>query len=224
MLQTSVSACVYIFNANYCASMLTPANRASLGEPLQTLSELVGASLSEPLSCESAACPPTLPVWIYIFVCFLYLGQQFGQRFRRLARSCDSFEDGNSFRDVRDDRRKTRMPFSRRSRRIFKHADGSFFGTPCHFDRLPVLVLARLIPFEPFDKHKKHSSRTRKTREHSGHLLKGRERRGTRVLLRRVGRYILRVETSISPCFDHSKTVTWFVRQHIHAFEPFLSE
>ena len=139
---------------------------------------IIGASLSEPLSCESAACPPTLPVWIYIFVCFLYLGQQFGQRFRRLTRSCDSFEDGNSFRDVRDDRRKTRMPFSRRSRRIFKHADGSFFGTPCHFDRLPVLVLARLIPFEPFDKHKKHSSRTRKTREHSGHLLKGRKRPG----------------------------------------------
>ena len=41
MLQTSVSAYVYVFNASYCASMLTPANRASLGEPLQTLSELV---------------------------------------------------------------------------------------------------------------------------------------------------------------------------------------
>ena len=41
MLQTSVSAYVCVFNASYCASMLTPANRASLGEPLQTLSELV---------------------------------------------------------------------------------------------------------------------------------------------------------------------------------------
>ena len=41
MLQTSVSAYVCVFNASYCTSMLTPANRASLGEPLQTLSELV---------------------------------------------------------------------------------------------------------------------------------------------------------------------------------------
>ena len=41
MLQTSVSACVYLFNASYCASMLTPAYWASLGELLQTLSELV---------------------------------------------------------------------------------------------------------------------------------------------------------------------------------------
>ena len=163
MLQTSVSACVYVFNVCYCASMPTPANRASLGEPH---------------TCESAACPPTLPVWIYIFVCFLYLGQQFGQRFRRLARSCDPLKDGNYFRDVRDVRRKTRMPFSRRSRRIFEHVDVSFFGTPCHFDRLPILVLARLTPFETFNRHNKHSSRTRKTRGHSGHLLKGRKRRG----------------------------------------------
>ena len=41
MLQTSVSAYVCVFNASYCASILTPANRASLGEPPQTLSELV---------------------------------------------------------------------------------------------------------------------------------------------------------------------------------------
>ena len=41
MLQTSVSAYVCVFNASYCTSMLTPANRVSLGEPLQTLSELV---------------------------------------------------------------------------------------------------------------------------------------------------------------------------------------
>ena len=113
-----------------------------------------------------------------MYVCFLYLGQQFGRGFRCLARSSDPLEDGNSFRDVRDDRRKARMPFSRRSRRFFKHADVSFFGTPCHFNRLPILVPARLIPFKPFDRHKKHSSRTRKTRGHSGHLLKGRKRRG----------------------------------------------
>ena len=190
----------------------------------QSIPSIIGASLSEPLSCESAACPPTLPVWIYIYVCFLYLGQQFGRGFRRLARSCDPLKDANSFRDVRDVERKTWMPSSRRSRRIFKHPDVSFFGTPCHFDRLPILVLARLIPFEPFDRHKKHSSRTRKTRGHSGHLLKGRKRRGTRVLLRRVGRYILRVKTSISPCFDHSKTVGWFFRPHIHVFQPSVSE
>ena len=146
--------------------------------------QIIGASLSEPLSCESAACPPTLPVWIYIYiyvyiyVCILYLGQQFGQRFRRLARSCDPLKDGNSFHDVRYVWRKTWMPFSRRSRRFFEHADDSFFGTPCHFDRLPILVLAELIPFEPFNKHMKHSSTTRKTRGHSGHLLKGRKRRG----------------------------------------------
>ena len=178
MLPTSVSACVYVFNASNCTSMLTPANRASLGEPLQTLSELVGASLSEPLSCESAACPPTLPVWKYIYVCFLYLGQQFGQRIRRLARSSDPLKDGNSFRDVQYVWRKTWMPFSRRSRPIFQHVDVSFFGTPCHFDRLPILVLAELISFERFDKHKKHSSGSRKTRGHSGHLLKGRKRPG----------------------------------------------
>ena len=70
------------------------------------------------------------------------------------------------------------MHFSRRSRRIFTHADISFSGTPCHFDRLPILVLAELISFEPFDKYKKHSSRTRKARGHSGHLLKGRKRPG----------------------------------------------
>ena len=61
---------------------------------------------------------------------------------------------------------------------IFEHVDVSFFGTPCHFDRLPILVLAELISFEPFDKHMKHYSRTRKTRGHSGHLLKGRKRPG----------------------------------------------
>ena len=70
------------------------------------------------------------------------------------------------------------MPFSTRSRRIFKHVDVSFSGTPCHFDRLPILVLARLISFEPFDKHKKHSSGSRMKRGHSGHLLKGRKRPG----------------------------------------------
>ena len=70
------------------------------------------------------------------------------------------------------------MPFSTRSRRIFTHADVSFSGTPCHFDRLPILARARLIPFEPSDKHKKHSSRTTKARGHSGHLLKGRKRPG----------------------------------------------
>ena len=70
------------------------------------------------------------------------------------------------------------MPFSTRSRRIFTHVDVSFFGTPCHFDRLPILILAELNPFEPFDRHKKHSSRTRMKRGHSGHLLKGRKRPG----------------------------------------------
>ena len=70
------------------------------------------------------------------------------------------------------------MPFSRRSRRFFEHVDDSFFVTPCHFDRLPILVLAELITFEPFNKHQKHSSESRKTRGHSGHLLNGRKRRG----------------------------------------------
>ena len=70
------------------------------------------------------------------------------------------------------------MPFSTRSRRIFTHADVSFSGTPCHFDPLPILVLAELISFEPFDKHKKHSSGSRKARGHSGHLLKGGKRPG----------------------------------------------
>ena len=163
-------------------------------------------------------------MYIYIYVCILYLGQQFGQRFRRLARSCDPLKDGNSFHDVRYVWRKTWMPFSTRSRRIFKHVDVSFSGTPYHFDRLPILVLAVLIPFEPFDKHQKHSSGSRKTRGHSGHLLKGGKRPGSRVLLRRVGRYILCVKTSISRCFDHSKAVKWFVRPHINAFEPFVSE
>ena len=106
-----------------------------------------------------------------IYVCILYLGQQFGQRFRRL-------KDGNSFHDVRYVWRKTWMPFSTRSRRIFTHVDVSFSGTPCHFDRLPILVLAELISFEPFDKHKKHSIGSRKTRGHSGHLLKGGKRPG----------------------------------------------
>ena len=143
---------------------------------------IIGASLSEPLSCESAACPPTLPVWIYIYiyiyVCILYLGQQFGQRFRRLARSSDPLKDANSFHDVRYVWRKTWMPFSRRSRRFFEHVDDSFSGTPCHFDRLPILVLAELITFEPFNKHMKHSSGSRKTRGRSGHLLKGGKRPG----------------------------------------------
>ena len=70
------------------------------------------------------------------------------------------------------------MPFSTRSRRIFTHADVSFSGTPCHFDRLPILVLAELISFEPFDRHKKHASGSRKARGHSGHLLKGGKRPG----------------------------------------------
>ena len=118
-------------------------------------------------------------IYIYIiYVCITYLGQQFGQRFRRLARSCDPLEDGNSFHDVRDVQRKTWMAFSTRSRRIFTHADVSISGTPCHFDRLPILVLAELISFEPFDKHKKHSSGSKKTRGHSGHLLKGGKRPG----------------------------------------------
>ena len=70
------------------------------------------------------------------------------------------------------------MPFSTRSRRIFEHVDDSFFGTLCHFDRLPILVLAELIPFERFDRRMKHSSGSRKTRGHSGHLLKGGKRPG----------------------------------------------
>ena len=208
MLQTSVSACVYVFNANYCASMLTPTNRASLGEPLQTLSELVFCEVGDSMSTlgtskwtaivtsilaimgASPRLVSRLPARLrfqcgYIFVCFLYLGQQFGQSSRHMARSC------NSFRDVQDDRRKIRIPFSRQSRRIFKHVDISFFGTPCHFDHLPIQVLAKLIPFEPFDNHQKHSSRTRKTQGHSGHLLKGRKLQGSRVLLRQVRHYIL---------------------------------
>ena len=52
MLQTSVSAYVCVFNASYYASMLTPANRASLGEPLQTLSELL-VSVVRPVSSRS---------------------------------------------------------------------------------------------------------------------------------------------------------------------------
>ena len=116
------------------------------------------------------------------------------------------------------------MPFSRRSRRFFEHVDDSFFGTPCHFDRLPILVLAELITFESFDRHKKHYSGSRKTRGHSGHLLKGRKRRGDQGPSSASGRYILRVKTSISHYFDHSKTVTWLFRPHINAFEPFVSE
>ena len=132
MLQTSVSVCVYYSNFGYCfSSIQTSAHCTSLSEPLQTLSELVtiiGASLSEPHTYEFAVCPPTLPVWIYvyIYVCILYLGQQFGQRFRRLARSFVSLKDQNTFKDVRDVQRKTWMPFSRRAMRLFVHVDVSF--------------------------------------------------------------------------------------------------
>ena len=120
-----------VYYASYYSSMLTSSNWASLGEPLQTLSELViGASLSEPHTYEFAVCPPTLPVWIYmyiyIYVCILYLGQQFGQRFRCLARSFVSLKDGNAFKDVWDVQRKTWMPFSRRAMRLFVHVDVSF--------------------------------------------------------------------------------------------------
>ena len=95
---------------------------------------IIGASLSEPHTYEFAVCPPTLPVWIYmyiciyiyIYVCILYLGQQFGQRFRCLARSFVSLKDQNTFKDVWDVRRKTWMPFSRRAMRLFVHVDVSF--------------------------------------------------------------------------------------------------
>ena len=36
-------------------------------------SMFIGASLSEPHTCESAACPPTLPVWIYIYNMYIYM-------------------------------------------------------------------------------------------------------------------------------------------------------
>ena len=123
-------------------------------------------------------CTIIIIIYLSIYLCILYLGQQFGQRFRRLARLYDPLKDGNSFHDVRYIWRKTWMPFSTRSRRFFQHVDDSFSGTPCHLDRLPILVLAELITFEPFNKHMKHSSGSRKTRGHSGHLLKGRKRRG----------------------------------------------
>ena len=72
-----------VHHASYCSSMLTTSNWASLGEPLQTLSELVlcmhmhiiGASLSEPHTYESTVCPPTLPVvviYIYIYI-YIYM-------------------------------------------------------------------------------------------------------------------------------------------------------
>ena len=121
---------------------------------------------------------PAYASGVDMYVCFTNLGQQFGQRFRRLARSCDPLKDENSFRDIRNVWRKTWMRFSRRSRRLFEHVDVSFFGTPCHLDRLPILILAKWIPFGRSDKHKKHCSASRKMRGHSGHLLKGRKRRG----------------------------------------------
>ena len=37
-----------VHHASYCSSMLTTSNWASLGEPLQTLSELVDVSFREP--------------------------------------------------------------------------------------------------------------------------------------------------------------------------------
>ena len=63
---------------------------------------------------------------IYIYVYIPYLGQQFGQRFRCLARSFVSLKDRNTFKDVRDVQRKTWMPFSRRAMRLFVHVDVSF--------------------------------------------------------------------------------------------------
>ena len=91
---------------------------------------IIGASLSEPHTYESAVCPPTLPVvviyiYIYIYIC-TYLGQQFCKRFRRLTRTYVSFKDRNAFQDVGYVQRKTWMPFSRRAMRIFVHVDVSF--------------------------------------------------------------------------------------------------
>ena len=74
-------------------------------------------------------------IYIYIYVCILYLGQQFGQRFRRLARSFVSLKDGNTFKDVWDVQRKTWIPFSRRAMRLFVHVDVSFDWARDHFDR-----------------------------------------------------------------------------------------
>ena len=88
MLQTSVSICVYVFNASYCASILTPADRASLGEPQQTLSELVqlplhfhinlpviGASVASP----SLVVRPYFRLWSTIYI-YIYVSHEFWPR------------------------------------------------------------------------------------------------------------------------------------------------
>ena len=59
-----------VYHASYCSSMLTSSNWASLGEPLQTLSELVGASVASPsLTSRRSARPRFICGYVCMYVC-----------------------------------------------------------------------------------------------------------------------------------------------------------
>ena len=116
-----------VYYASYYSSMLTSSNWASLGEPLQTLSELViGASVASPsLTSRRSARPRFICGYVCMYV-FLYLGQQFGERFRRLAHTYVSLKDRNAFEDVRHVQRKTWMLVWSGAMRMFVHGDATF--------------------------------------------------------------------------------------------------
>ena len=61
-----------IFSRTNCGGLMSIHCKSSHMHIHVCVTEIIGASLSEPLSCESAACPPTLPVWIYIYI-YIYI-------------------------------------------------------------------------------------------------------------------------------------------------------
>ena len=124
-MHTISASVIWYLYADLSKLHVLTADIASLGEPLQTLSELVGASVASPsLTSRRPARPRFICGYVCMYVClyvFLYLGQQFGKRFRRLVRAYVSLKGRNVFEDVRYVQRKTWILFSRRAMQIFVH-------------------------------------------------------------------------------------------------------
>ena len=154
---------------------------------------------------------------------FLYLGQQFGERFRRLAHTYVSLKDRNAFEDVRHVQRKTWMLFWSGAMRMFVHGDASFVWARHHFDRWPHWALPRFVPFEPFDNRRIRPSSTGKTREPSGLLLKDRKRQGPQGSSSASRSFFHVRHSSSVHSFDHRETVKWIEKTDIYAFKPLLA-